>query len=91
MDGGKSRAVNEPFGKATTLDLVSVMEMELGGGVQLTESDVYASEFCRRCSGVLNDEEEEWGLSQAWGRSGKEGRRGRMSGLVSYTSAHVCQ
>lgn len=32
---------------------------------QLTESDVYASEFCRRCCGVLNDEEEEWGLSQA--------------------------
>lgn len=33
MDGGKSRAVNEPFGKATTaVDLVSVMETEQGGG-----------------------------------------------------------
>lgn len=45
--------------------------------VQLTESDVCKSEFWRRCRGVLKDEGEEWGLSQAWGRrrSGREGGR----------------
>lgn len=71
------RAVNE-LGYATTgLDLVST-EMEGKVCVQLTESDMCASEFWRRCCGVLKDEGEEWGLSQAWGwrRSGIVGGRG---------------
>ena len=46
--------------------------------VHLTESDrVCVSEFCRRCCGVLKEDEgEEWGLSKAWGGGGGGGREG---------------
>lgn len=73
----------------------------MGGGgcvrvlvcVGLTGSDVGTSEFCRRCCGVLKDEGEEWGLSQAWGRrrrrGGTRGGWDGMSGSAVYTCACV--
>lgn len=53
-------------------------------------------EFCRRCWGVLKEDEgEEWGLSKAWGRrrsrrreGGREDEGDGMSGIVSYTNTH---
>lgn len=59
----------------------------------LTESGrVCVSEFCRRCSGVLKENEgEEWGLSKAWERREDEegGGEGGMSGTVTCTNAHI--
>lgn len=58
--------------------------------VQLTESDVCASEFWRRCCGVLKDEGEEWGLSQAWGRRRRSGREGRDEWVrVTHQRSHL--
>ena len=65
--------------------------------VHLTKSDrVCVLEFCRRCWGVLKEDEgEEWGLSKAWGRrrsrrreGGREDEGDGMSGIVSYTNTH---
>ena len=59
----------------------SILKVDASACVHLTESDrVCVSEFCRRCWGVLKENEgEEWGLSKAWGRrrSRKGGRGGR--------------
>lgn len=89
----KTLRVCAPAGGRTSFSAAAETE---GACVQLTESDACKSEFWRRCCGVLEDEGEQWGLSQAWGRrrrrSGREGgrTRGGMSGSASDTSARTC-